>query len=103
MYIYTDYKNIGHHVKNISLSFFHFFCMSCFQGNVMSLALQMYGCRVIQKALESIEPEQQMEILKEMEGQVIRLYLFSYLRLYRTYGLIFKAGFLCYVEDNALR
>lgn len=38
----------------------------------MSLALQMYGCRVIQKALESIEPEQQMEILKEMEGQVSR-------------------------------
>lgn len=41
----------------------------------MSLALQMYGCRVIQKALESIEPEQQMEILKEMEGQVIRFVL----------------------------
>lgn len=39
----------------------------------MSLALQMYGCRVIQKALESIEPEQQMEILREMEGQVTRL------------------------------
>lgn len=42
----------------------------CFKGNVMNLALQMYGCRVIQKALESIEPNQQMEILKEMEGQV---------------------------------
>lgn len=51
-----------------------------FQGNVMSLALQMYGCRVIQKALESIEPEQQMEILKEMEGQVcfVRIDLFLF-------------------------
>ncbi|VDD91061.1 unnamed protein product [Enterobius vermicularis] len=41
-------------------------------GKVMSLALQMYGCRVIQKALESIESDQQMEILKEMEGQVLK-------------------------------
>lgn len=36
----------------------------------MNLALQMYGCRVIQKALESIEPDQQMELLEEMKGQV---------------------------------
>lgn len=45
--------------------------MILFQGNVMNLALQMYGCRVIQKALETVSPEKQMEILKEMEGQVI--------------------------------
>jgi hypothetical protein len=30
------------------------------QGNVVSLALQMYGCRVIQKALEHISPELQV-------------------------------------------
>ncbi len=30
-------------------------------GHVLPLALQMYGCRVIQKALESISPDQQNE------------------------------------------
>lgn len=30
------------------------------KGHVLPLALQMYGCRVIQKALESIPPEQQV-------------------------------------------
>lgn len=38
----------------------------CFFRNIF----QMYGCRVIQKALESIDEPQQLEILKEMEGQV---------------------------------
>lgn len=33
-------------------------------GHVLPLALQMYGCRVIQKALESIPPEMQVEQLK---------------------------------------
>ena len=30
------------------------------RGHVLPLALQMYGCRVIQKALESISSEQQV-------------------------------------------
>ena len=30
------------------------------KGNVLTLALHMYGCRVIQKALESIPPEMQV-------------------------------------------
>lgn len=30
------------------------------RGHVLSLALQMYGCRVIQKALEFIPPDQQV-------------------------------------------
>ena len=30
------------------------------RGHVLSLALQMYGCRVIQKALESLPPDQQV-------------------------------------------
>lgn len=42
------------------------------RGNVMKLALQMYGCRVIQKALESISSEQQMELLHEMDGEVLK-------------------------------
>ena len=38
----------------------------------MKLALQMYGCRVIQKALEYVEEKYQHEILGEMEGQVLK-------------------------------
>ncbi len=30
------------------------------RGHVLPLALQMYGCRVIQKALESIPPDMQV-------------------------------------------
>ena len=30
------------------------------RGHVMPLSLQMYGCRIVQKALESIPPEMQV-------------------------------------------
>uniref|UniRef100_A0A1I8FLI9 RPAP3_C domain-containing protein n=1 Tax=Macrostomum lignano TaxID=282301 RepID=A0A1I8FLI9_9PLAT len=40
------------------------------RGQVLSLALQMYGCRVIQKALESVSSDQQVEIAKELDGNV---------------------------------
>ncbi|KAL1395800.1 hypothetical protein pipiens_002792 [Culex pipiens pipiens] len=39
---------------------------------VLPLALQMYGCRVIQKALESIPAEQQQEIVRELDGHVLK-------------------------------
>ena len=39
---------------------------------VQPLALQMYGCRVIQKALESIPLDQQKLIIAELEGCVIK-------------------------------
>ena len=39
-------------------------------SHVQPLALQMYGCRVIQKALESIPLEQQKLIIAELEGKV---------------------------------
>jgi len=42
------------------------------EGNVLTLAIQMYGCRVIQKALESIEAEQQGILVKELEGHVMK-------------------------------
>lgn len=32
----------------------------------------MYGCRVIQKALEVISPEQQALLVKELEGHVLK-------------------------------
>ncbi len=40
--------------------------------NVQTLALQMYGCRVIQKALESIPIEQQKWIIAELEESVLK-------------------------------
>ena len=35
-------------------------------------ALQMYGCRVVQKALESVGTEQQCELVGELDGHVSR-------------------------------
>ncbi len=49
--------------------FFHYMQV---RGHVLPLALQMYGCRVIQKALESISGEQQVEIVKELDGHVLK-------------------------------
>lgn len=42
------------------------------RGHVLALALQMYGCRVIQKALESIPTEQQQEVVRELDGHVLK-------------------------------
>jgi len=39
---------------------------------VLTLSLQMYGCRVVQKALEVISPEQQAQLVKELEGHVMK-------------------------------
>ena len=39
---------------------------------MLTLAVQMYGCRVIQKALESIEADQQGILVKELEGHVMK-------------------------------
>ena len=51
-------------------NFFPFFFQ--LRTHVQPLALQMYGCRVIQKALESIPLEQQKLIISELEGNVLR-------------------------------
>lgn len=48
------------------------------RGHVLPLALQMYGCRVIQKALESISSDQQV-IVSEIS---LCNYLFSYTGLF---------------------
>ncbi|XP_072418475.1 pumilio homolog 2-like isoform X11 [Chiloscyllium punctatum] len=44
------------------------------RGHVLPLALQMYGCRVIQKALESISADQQVinDMVKELDGHVLK-------------------------------
>ena len=48
------------------LNRFEYYFQLC--SHVQPLALQMYGCRVIQKALESIPLEQQKLIIAELEG-----------------------------------
>lgn len=42
------------------------------RSQVLTLSLQMYGCRIIQKALESIPLEQQNLIIDELEGNVLK-------------------------------
>ncbi|XP_052441817.1 pumilio homolog 2-like isoform X10 [Carassius gibelio] len=44
------------------------------RGHVLPLALQMYGCRVIQKALESISSDHQVisDIVRELDGHVLK-------------------------------
>ena len=44
----------------------------CASGHVLPLALQMYGCRVIQKALDCISRERQIEMIRELDGHVIK-------------------------------
>lgn len=44
------------------------------RGHVLPLALQMYGCRVIQKALESISSDQQVIV-----SEISLLYKFYFL------------------------
>ena len=62
-----DYRSGVVEVSNV-------LCISLLQlrSNVQPLALQMYGCRVIQKALESIPLEQQKLIISELEGNVLK-------------------------------
>ena len=42
------------------------------KGNVYQLAMQMYGCRVIQKSLESILDEEKVCIVRELEDHVLK-------------------------------
>lgn len=46
--------------------------MGTITGHVLALTLQMYGCRVIQKALEVLALEQQRVIAREVQGHVMR-------------------------------
>ena len=39
---------------------------------MLPLAMQMYGCRVIQKAIESISVEQQTTLVRELDGHVLK-------------------------------
>ena len=41
--------------------------------NVIALSLQMYGCRVVQKALEVMTYGQQKDIVQHLDGNVVKL------------------------------
>ncbi|KAK9127063.1 hypothetical protein Syun_015860 [Stephania yunnanensis] len=41
-------------------------------GNVLTLSLQMYGCRVIQKAIEVVDLDQQKKMVAELDGHIMR-------------------------------
>lgn len=43
------------------------------KGKVVDLSVQTYACRVVQKALEHILVDQQAELVKELESEVIRV------------------------------
>ncbi|KAG5459684.1 MAG: Pumilio1 in complex with Cyclinb reverse Rna [Olpidium bornovanus] len=42
------------------------------EGHVLALSLQMYGCRVVQKALEHVLTDQQVALLRELEYNVLK-------------------------------
>jgi len=42
------------------------------EGHVLSLSLQMYGCRVVQKALEHVLVGQQASLVLELDGNVLK-------------------------------
>lgn len=44
----------------------------CLEERVLPLSLQMYGCRVIQKALEWCDESLRVKLIKELHGNVIR-------------------------------
>ncbi|KAI8539989.1 hypothetical protein RHMOL_Rhmol09G0225700 [Rhododendron molle] len=41
-------------------------------GHVLTLSLQMYGCRVIQKAIEVVDLDQKTAMVAELDGNVLR-------------------------------
>eukprot|EP00798_Chlamydomonas_sp_ICE-L_P014163 gene14163-20130_t len=43
-----------------------------FKGKVVELSLQMYGCRVVQKALEVVPLDKQCAIIAELDNQMMR-------------------------------
>lgn len=46
--------------------------LSCCLLQVLALSLQMYGCRVVQKALEVLPVDEQCRLVAELDGNVMR-------------------------------
>lgn len=64
------------------------------RGHVLPLALQMYGCRVIQKALESISSDQQV-IVSEIS---LLLFLANLASLFCVFFFFFLIN--CYIHPT---
>nr|XP_017202013.1 pumilio homolog 1 isoform X17 [Oryctolagus cuniculus] len=66
-YVIQKFFEFGSHEQKLALA-------ERIRGHVLSLALQMYGCRVIQKALEFIPADQQVinEMVRELDGHVLK-------------------------------
>lgn len=67
-YVIQKFFEFGTERQKIELS-------RAMQGSIVSLSLQMYGCRVIQKALENLEGYlgEQAAMIAELKGQVLLL------------------------------
>jgi len=46
--------------------------LELFESQVLSLSLQMYGCRIVQKALEELDEASQMRIVAQLDGSIPR-------------------------------
>ena len=44
--------------------------VAALKGNVLKLSLQMYGCRVVQKAIETVTDEVRSALIDELRGHV---------------------------------
>lgn len=42
------------------------------RGKVMNMSMQMYGCRTVQKAIEMLKQDMQLDIVRELRGNVQR-------------------------------
>lgn len=42
------------------------------RGHVLQLSLQMYGCRVIQKAIEMLDEDEQLRLVGELQGHIMK-------------------------------
>uniref|UniRef100_A0A0D9WF06 PUM-HD domain-containing protein n=1 Tax=Leersia perrieri TaxID=77586 RepID=A0A0D9WF06_9ORYZ len=46
--------------------------IACFLGSVLSISCQMYGCRVIQKAVEFADLDQKIQITRELNNDIMK-------------------------------
>jgi hypothetical protein len=42
------------------------------RGKVVNMSMQMYGCRTVQKAIEVLKEDMQLDIVRELKGSVQR-------------------------------
>lgn len=50
----------------------HYVLKTLHSGHILQLSLQTYGCRVVQKAIESVMVDEQVLIVNELRGSVLK-------------------------------